>query len=154
MKKFRYRMESILKIKLKLEDQAKLAYANALAALAREEDKLNKMKQKKISYEEEQRNNFASRLDIKKMKQLSEAIDVMKQKIENQTAVVKTAEKRLEAARARLNEAMIERKTQEKLKERAWQEYMAEYEAEEQKEIDEHNSFIYGGMRLHGEDSY
>lgn len=154
MKKFRYRMESILKIKLKLEDQAKLAYANALAALAREEDKLNKMKQKKISYEEEQRNNFASRLDIKKMKQLSEAIDVMKQKIENQTAVVKTAEKRLEAARARLNEAMIERKTQEKLKERAWQEYMAEYEAEEQKEIDEHNSFIYSGLRLHGEDSY
>ena len=152
MKKFRYRMENILKIKLKLEDQAKLAYANALSNLTREEEKLNNMKLKKLSFEDEQRLLCTGQFNIKKMRQLSEAISIMNRKIENQTAVVKAAEKRLQAARMHLNEAMIERKTQEKLKEKAWQEYMMEYEAEERKEIDEHNSVAYGSVRLHKED--
>lgn len=67
MKKFRYRMESILKIKIKLEDQAKLAYANALANLNREEEMLNNMKQKKLAYENEQRLLNKGRLNIKKI---------------------------------------------------------------------------------------
>lgn len=152
MKKFRYRMESILKIKLKLEDQAKLIYANAQANYNREEDKLKKMIEKKSAYENEKRRLCTSRISIRKMKQLSEAVEVMNFKIENQKAIVRAAERRLEAARKRLNEAMIERKTQEKLKERAWQEYMAEYEAEERKEIDEHNSFVYGSLLINKED--
>lgn len=152
MKKFRYSMESILQIKLKLEDQAKLTYANARANLTREEDKLQGMRQKKSFYENEQRKHFSNKLNIKKLKQLSEAIDIMNLKIENQILVVKAAAQRLEIARIRLNEAMIERKTQEKLKEKAWQEYMMEYEAEEQKEIDERNSFVYGSFLLHEED--
>ncbi len=152
MKKFRYRMESILKIKMKMEDQAKLVYANALASLKKEEEKLEFLKQKKTFYEEEQRKLCTSRLNIIKMKQLSEAINIMNERIENQIVVVKAAEKRLKAARERLNEAMMERKTQEKLKEKAWHEYMMEYEAEEQKEIDEHNSFVYGSVLLHEED--
>lgn len=48
MKKFRYSMESILNIKLKLEDQAKLAYANARSRLIAEEEKLEAMKRKRL----------------------------------------------------------------------------------------------------------
>ena len=66
MKKFRYRMENILKIKLKLEDQAKLAYANALSNLTREEEKLNNMKLKKLSFEDEQRLLCTGQFNIKK----------------------------------------------------------------------------------------
>lgn len=152
MKKFRYSMENILQIKLKIEDQAKLAYANARSYLTKEEEKLHMMKQKKASYENEQRGHCSSKLNIRKLKQLSDAIEIMNKKIENQLMVVKAAEQRLEIARIRLNEAMIERKTQEKLKEKEWQEYMMEYEAEEQKEIDERNSFIYGSFLLYEED--
>jgi flagellar FliJ protein len=47
---------------------------------------------------------------------------------------------------------MIERKTQEKLKEKAWQEYIMEATAEEQKEIDERNSFNHSDFLLHEED--
>ncbi|TAH67483.1 MAG: flagellar export protein FliJ [Anaerolineaceae bacterium] len=152
MKKFRYSMESILKIKLKLEDQAKLAYAAARNRLTAEEEKLYNLELKKSSYEEEQRKHTNCRLNIKKMKQLSEAIEIMKQNIRQQIAVVKTASQRLEIARIRLNDAMIERKTQEKLKEKAWQEYMMEVTAEEQKEIDERNSFNYNSFLLYEED--
>lgn len=152
MKKFRYSMESILKIKLKLEDQAKLAYASARNNLTLEEDKLQKMELKKHSYEQEQRGQSNRKLNIKKIKQLSESIEIMNWNIKEQIIVVKAAAQRLEIARIRLNEAMIERKTQEKLKEKAWQEYMMEYEAEEQKEIDERNSFTYNNFLLYEED--
>lgn len=152
MKKFRYNMESILKIKLKLEDQAKLAYAGARNRLTLEEEKLSRLEYKKSSYEQEQREQSNTRLNIKKMKQLSEAIEMMKQSIKEQTAVVRTYAQRLEIARIRLNDAMIERKTQEVLKEKAWQEYMMEVNAEEQKEIDEHNSFNYNNSLLYEED--
>lgn len=143
MKKFRYNMESILKIKLKLEDQAKIAYANARNRLNSEEEKLGSLKQKKASYEQEKR-DMNKRLNIMKLKQLSESIEIMKLKIIQQKIIVDAAAQRLEVARIRLNDAMVERKTQEKLKEKAWQEYMIEFEAEEQKEIDERNSFNYG----------
>jgi flagellar FliJ protein len=145
-------MESILNIKLKLEDQAKLAYAVARNRLTSEEDKLSELEQKKSSYEQEQRNQSETKLNIMRMKQLSEAIEIMKQNIKQQTAIVRTATQRLEIARIRLNDAMIERKTQEKLKEKAWQEYMMEVNAEEQKEIDERNSFSHNSHLLYEED--
>ncbi|NLJ95524.1 MAG: flagellar export protein FliJ [Clostridiales bacterium] len=144
MKKFRYSMENILRIKLKLEDQAKISYANARNRLNTEEEKLLALRQKKASYEDEQRNLNGSKLDLFKLKELSQSIEIMKINIKEQRAVISMAEQRLEVARIRLNDAMIERKTQEKLKEKAWQEYMKEFEAEEQKEIDELNSFNYG----------
>ena len=151
MKKFRYSMESILKIKLKLEEQAKLAYAGARNRLTMEEEKLAGMELRKASYEDEQRKLGTSKLNIIKMRQLSDAIEIMKINIKQQTVVVKTATQRLEIARIRLNDAMIERKTQEKLKEKAWQEYLMEATAEEQKDIDERNSFNYSFL-LYEED--
>ena len=152
MKKFRYSMESTLNIKLKLEDQAKLAYANARSRLIAEEEKLEAMKRKKASYEQQQRSQSNNKLNIMKMKQLSEAIEIMKMNIKQQVVVVKTAEQRLEIARIRLNEAMIERKTHERLKENAWHEYLMDVTAEEQKDIDELNSFKHNGLLLHEED--
>lgn len=145
-------MESILNIKLKLEDQARLAYAGARNRLTIEEEKLSRLESRKASYEEEQRRQSKSKLNIIRMKQLSEAIEIMKMNIIQQLAHVKTATQLLEIARIRLNDAMIERKTQEKLKEKAWQEYIMEATAEEQKEIDERNSFNYNNFLLYEED--
>lgn len=145
-------MESVLNIKLKLEDQAKIAYANARSLLNIEEEKLKNMEQKKAFYEDEYRINSSNKLNLKKLKQLSLAIDIMKDNIVQQIIVVRAATQRLEVARIRMKDAMIERKAQEKLKEKAWQKYMIEFEAEEQKEIDERNSFNYSGFLLYEED--
>lgn len=49
MKKFRYSMENILRIKIKLEDQARLAYANARNHLIIEEEKLHILEKRRIS---------------------------------------------------------------------------------------------------------
>lgn len=152
MKKFRYSMENLLQIKRKLEDQAKIAYGVARQHLTQEEEKLEKLKQRKETYEEELRGLQTAKLDILKIRQCKQAIEVMKENIKQQTTVVRNAEHRLEVSRIRLNAAIAERKTQERLKEKAFEEYMLEFDAEERKEVDELNSFRYNGEAHYEED--
>jgi flagellar FliJ protein len=145
-------MENILQIKLKLEDQAKIAYGNARLRLTKEEEKLSQMINKKTSYEEELRALRMDRLDIIRIKRSEEANTFIKTCIKQQESMVRNAAQRLEVARIRLNDAMVERKTQEILKEKAWENYLLEFEAAEQKEIDELNSFRYSNRALGEED--
>ena len=141
-------MENILQINVKLEDQAKINYSNARYQLTVEEEKLAVINNRKKSYENELRNLRRSKLNLLKMKECEEAIDVMDYLKKEQITLVKNARNRLEIARIRLTNAVKERKIQEKLKERAWEEYMLEYEAYEQKEIDQINSFKFHEPRL------
>lgn len=152
MKKFKYSMENLLQIKIKLEDQVKIAYGNARLRLTMEEQKLQAMEQQKASYEDEMRKLRSEKLDITKIKQCAEAIEVMNRNIKIQISAVKEAEQRLETARIRLHNAMVERKTQEKLREKAWTEYLLEFDVEERKEIDELNSYQYSKPTLGEED--
>ncbi len=152
MKKFRYSMENLLQVKVKLEDQAKIAYGNARLILNREEDKLKELESKKALYVDEQRSLRQAKLDLLKIKTSEEAVKIMEEKIKQQQMVVRNARQRLEVTRIRLNNAMVERKTQEKLKDKAWENYRLEFEAEERKEIDELNSFQYSNPRLIEED--
>lgn len=152
MKKFRYSMENLLQVKKKLEDQAKIAYGMARLRLTREEEKLEQLKQRKDGYENELRSLRSAKLDLLKIRQCEQAIEVMKQKIKQQTTAVKNAAHRLEISRIRLSDAMVDRKTQERLKEKAFEEYMLEFDAEERKEVDELNSFNYSKPTLDEED--
>lgn len=152
MKKFIYNMENILQIKKKLENQMEIAYGNARLRLTTEEEKLEQMKQKKVMYEDELRFLSSAKLDLIKIKQGEQAIDYMKTNTKLQTTAVKNSTQRLEVARIRLSDAMVERKTQEKLKENAFEEYMLEFDAQERKEVDELNSFHYSNPTLDEED--
>ena len=53
------------------------------------------------------------------------------------------AEKNVDIARGRLNKVMVERKTQEVLKEKAFEEFVKELNESEKKEVDELVSFTY-----------
>lgn len=152
MKKFRYKMESVLQIKFKLEDQAKIAYGNARLRLSIEEEKLAKLNVKKNTYEDDLRHLRSDILDILRIKQCEQAIEVLKINIKQQKTVVKNAEHRLEIARIRLQDAMVGRKTQEKLKEKAFEEYILDFNSEESKEVDELNSFHYSDPAFYEED--
>lgn len=145
-------MENILQIKIKLEDQAKIAYSEARTRLTREEQKLEALKTQKANYEDKLRVLTNSKLDMVEIRQCGDAIEIIKYKIKIQIIEVKEAERRLEAARVHLSNAMTERKTQEKLKEKAFEAYMEEFEAEERKETDEKTSFQYSNLSLDEED--
>jgi flagellar FliJ protein len=143
MAKFIYKMENILGIKYKMEDQAKTAYGMARMKLTEEEEKLFTLKQKVVIYQERKKMIMSTKLDLIELRQCEEAIEITKYFIKQQEIAVKKAEQHLELMRTRLNTAMVERKTHEKLKDNALQEFFVEYESGERKEIDELVSFKY-----------
>lgn len=143
MAKFTYKMQNILDIKYKLETQAKTAFSIAAANLNKEEEKLAGLNIRKMRYEAEAKKLVADRLDFLKIKTNKAAIENMKEAIQSQTLVVHVAQRNLESARKHLQEVMIERKTHEKLKENAFDEFKKELEKDESKAVDELVSFTH-----------
>lgn len=144
MAKFRYRMQSILEIKKKLEEQAKNEFAAARAALNEEEDKLEQLKKRKEAYEDEGRALRENTLNIMDIIENKEALLRMDEFIADQQLNVKRAQDRMEEVRLALQSAMQESKTQEKLREKAFGQFVKEENKRESKEIDELVSYTYG----------
>lgn len=144
MAKFRYRMQNILNVKEKLENQARNEFAVAAAVLKEEEDKLEALKKRKESYETDLKRLYEDTLNIFEIKETRDAIEVMKGFITEQQKNVYTATQQLDVARQKLTVAMQERKTHDKLKEKQFEAFMAEEAAKESKEIDELVSFRHG----------
>ena len=141
MKKFLYQMQNILDLKYKIEEQEKNNYSIAKQRLNEEEEKLNSLQQRKLVYENELREMMLSRLLVTQIRRYEEAIETMKHLIVTQTQVVKKAQQVVDLAMTKLEFAMKERKIHEKLREKAFEEYVIEWNEEEKKEIDELVSF-------------
>lgn len=147
MAKFVYKMQSLLNIKEKLEEQEKTAYGLARAALNEEEAKLAELIARKNGYIEEKRIGMSAAIHVHELTQLEHAIKSMEYRITEQVLVVKQAEKRVALAQAKLENAMKERKMQEKLKEKALEQFKQELEAAEQQEINELVTFRFGNAK-------
>lgn len=177
MAKFIFKMQNILDIKLRLEDQAKTAYGEARAKLNEEERVLQEFEDRKTYYEQltrsliyqesevvtnhlittnkkeiENTGVVSRKLNLKEIKAYENAIETIKYHIKVQKIKVKQAEHELETAREKLNIAMMERKTYEKLKENAFEEFKKEIDAAERKEIDELVSFKFNNTTSSEED--
>ena len=63
MAKFTYRMQNILDIKIKLENQAKIAYATASRQLAEEQEKLREILMRRAGYERKSKELVNGTLD-------------------------------------------------------------------------------------------
>ncbi|MBQ3061940.1 MAG: flagellar export protein FliJ [Lachnospiraceae bacterium] len=143
MAKFIYRMQNILDIKYKLEDQAKTQVALARQKLEEEMNVLHELRERKKDYEEQLRGNIVTKLNILTIRELESGIEILKDKISVQKKEVEKARKRYEAAMDNLKNLMIERKTHEKLKENKFEEFVKEINDEENKTTDELVSFKY-----------
>ena len=144
MAKFIYRMQSILDIKEKMEEQARNEFAQARLHLNEEEEKLKNLTDRKEGYEQQGRKLQESGLNVIDILENRNAIERMKEFIAMQQKAVLTAQSQLEDAREKLQLAMQESKTQNKLKEKAFDEFVKEENAKESKEIDELVSYTYG----------
>lgn len=144
MARFRYKMQSILDIKEKLENKAKQDFAAANKRLQEEMEKLEQLKARKEQYLEEGVRLRSEMLDIQKMKENKMAVLKMDEYIQMQMLEIKKASKAVEAARAALQEVMQERKAHEKLKENAFQDFLKEEQANENKEIDQLTTYTHG----------
>ena len=144
MAKFVYKMQNILNIKEKLEEQARNDFAVAANALKEEEQKLAALVNRKEEYENKLAELYMQELDLGDIKETQNAVEIMKYQIQVQMVSVKNAEIKLENARVRLEEAIKERKTHDRLKEKAFDVFKAELLKEESKEIDELVSYRFG----------
>lgn len=143
MAKFVYRMENILNIKYKLEEQAKQEYMAVRVRLNEEEEKLTVLQNRKQEYFVQYRNLLKERLDVLQIETCKDAILLMDEYIAAQEQVVAQVEEELEQAIMKMNEAIKERKIHEKLKEKQFEIFLQELNQEEMKEIDQLISYQY-----------
>ncbi len=145
MARFVYRMQSVLNIKQKTENQTKMEFALAQAELNKQLDILKEYVERKAKYleeAEELRNQDALKLqDILDNQYATAQMDVM---IKHQSAVVQQHEQKVERVRIKLTRNIQERKMQETLRDRAFAEFLEEQKQEEAKENDQRSSFTYG----------
>ena len=143
MAKFHYKLQSVLDIKQKLEEQEKITYGIAAAQLETEREKLQQLMIQKAGYDYQARKLVEGDVDILQINTCRKAIETMKSRVRTQMLEVHRAEKELEAVRIRLNEVMTERKTYEKLREKKLEEFKQQLLYEENKEVDELVSYSY-----------
>lgn len=143
MAKFLYRMQNILDIKYKLEEQAKQQYMEVRMRLNQAMDELKELNKRKEFYFDTYRELVSKELEVLEIEGCKESILIMDEYIANQKLVISAIEKELEQAELVLREAMQERKIHEKLKDNQFEEFLQELNAEEAKEIDELVSYQY-----------
>lgn len=144
MARFRYRLQNVLNIKLKMEDMAKQEFSTARMLLDEEEEKLAGLRARKQEYEELARSLLNGVLNVREIETNQNAILTMDGFIAQQYIQVENARHKLENARERMKVAMQERKTQETLREKAFDEFVREENRAESKVIDELTSYTYG----------
>lgn len=144
MARFVFPMQNILNMKEKLEEQEKNQYAQAnmrlQEAIAEQEALELRLENEKRKLQED----ISDALDISEIRRREDAVEILRMYVRQQMLVVKQREKEVEVARERLNEAMKERKTFEKLREHAFERFCIEENLREQKEVDELVSYRYG----------
>lgn len=144
MARFKYRMQSLLDIKSKLETQAKQEFAAAKMALDIENERLEELKRRKAFYEAEEEALLHGALHVQKIRDSKTAVLKMEDYIVIQKQQIRAAEAKVEAARQKLTGLMQERKMHEKLKEHAFEAFLQDEKKREGKEVDELTSYTYG----------
>lgn len=143
MAKFKYRMQNILNVKMKLESQARIAYGVANQKYLDEQQKLQEIVLRRTSYEKILKESMMGTINVRDVAHARADVNTIKTLMRRQMVEVHKAELALEDARRTLNQIMQERKTHEKLKEKAFEEFMEEEKAAESKEIDQLVSYTY-----------
>ncbi len=144
MARFRYKMQNILSIKEKMETQAKQSFADAKRRLDAELEALEDLLARKREIEKHAVEVLQGDLDMHDIEDSQMARIIIDQKIAEQRVNISRAEIALENARSQLEEAVKERKTHEKLKEKQFDEFVREENRTESKTIDELTTYTYG----------
>ena len=146
MARFIFPLQNILTVKEKLEEQAKNEFSQANLRLRDAEEEEQRLRDREQDAEETLRQTLSESLDVMEIKKCEDAVEILKVYVKEQHLVVIRCAREVEIAREKLNEAMKERKTFEKLKEHAFEDFVKELNLQEQKEVDELVSYRHGRM--------
>lgn len=135
---FKFRLQSVLEYKEKQEKEEQRELAKKQGILAKEEQKLQflvdlkQMRQKEMAVKSSE-----GKLNVVELKMYQDHQKRLTSEISDQQIQVQQAQSDVELQREKLLKAVQERKTYEQLKEKHYQAYLAEVEAEERKLLDD-----------------
>lgn len=144
MGRFIFGLQNVLDIKEKVEAQSRQDFAAAQALLQEQQDKLQGLIDRKKQLLAEGQELLKGKLEFRDIEENKLAGEYVDRKIEEQKVNVNKAEANVERARRKMSEAMADRKTYDKLRERALNEFLAEENRAEGKVVDELTSYTYG----------
>ncbi|MCQ2525902.1 MAG: flagellar export protein FliJ [Lachnospiraceae bacterium] len=144
MAKFVFGLQNVLDIKEKIEAQARQDFANAAGLLEEQKRILAGLYERKEQLIAEGQELVQGKLDFREIDENRLAKEYIDRKIEDQIINVNKAEANVERARRKMSEAMAEKKTYERLRDKAFEEYLIEENRAESKVVDELTSYTYG----------
>jgi len=137
MKKFRYRLEPILKIRSHAEKQRQKEHAAALQQVYRQQEHLSEIDKEKERTFEFQRTRLQGSIRTHQLLAASRYLVRLKRDTMTGTELLKGLERETERKRQLLVQASRERKIYEKLRERQETKFNQEVEQHERKALDE-----------------
>lgn len=139
MNKFKFKLEKVLDIKLKNEEESKMEHAKALKAKVDVQNELDSLNQKYKKY-----SDMSDMDDIVRRKIVSNYLNSLHSSIEETNKILSEKQKILDDKQKDLIERQIERKSIEKLKEKQLNAYKKELDLKEQNQNDEYalQSFV------------
>ena len=138
MRRFRFRLQSVLEHRLRQEEVAQVELSQAKTAQLKEENALQALHAAEAAaIAELERQRFTGRLDIEALQLGLGYLDALKGQILRQTHVVARAQQHAEAKRQELVARVQERKTLERLRERQLETFTREQNRLEAREADE-----------------
>lgn len=137
MKKFQFRLETLLKYRRMQKEQAQLNFSRALQTLSEEKNKLTGLNQQLNQCFDTFKDSQHQAISIEKLKNYNIYIDKIKKGIKEQSERVNNAEMALQDCQEQLQKEIKNCEVVEKLKSHRLLQYQSEVLSEEQKFLDE-----------------
>lgn len=152
MAKFIFKMQSLLNIKLQMEDSLKNEMGKAVQRLELEKQILSDMENERIELISQFNDQSQKNISVNKLREYSAYISHLKDKMEDQKENINKVQKIVDKYREELIKIMQERQMLEKLREKKYTEFLREQFDKEQKLIDEVTSYKYSSRTTGEED--
>jgi len=137
MKKFRFRLDPILRLKEHEEKEKQKAHAAALSQVAVQDEKLRNIQSDRFGKQGTLRNHLEGTLNIQNLTAYNRYFVKLNRDEMTGKEMLRAFEKNAEEKRQRLVEATKQRRKYEKLRDRYRERYNRESNLQEQKEQDE-----------------
>ena len=138
MRRFTFRLQSVLNIKEKKLEDERLKLAEIISTLEAQKDIFLELNDKKENLEKELTLALeSSNLDIQIIVSEKNYLQRIEQDIKTQFEIIKKTQIELEEQQIAVNEAYKEVKVLEKLKEKQYKNFLFEYEQNQIKELDD-----------------
>ncbi len=138
LRRFKFRLQSVLNLKEKKLEDERMALAQILRVLEDQKDTLLSLNDKKEQIEKSFDNaNKEAALDIQNIVNARNYLEKISNEIKTQFEIIKKTQIELDEQTQKVNEAYKELKVLEKLKEKQYEEFLKEFRQNETKELDD-----------------